>query len=121
MKLLELYINGEAGGFHNFIVVDGTHRLSLEPSFSVQSVDDMLLHAKQLIEGGGYEERLRVYDPHHKMVRGGDGIAWVTLKQLKLWTLPQGMRQPQANESVLGRALETVERALGPVAQTARS
>jgi len=121
MKQLELYINGEAGGFHNFIVVDGTHRLQLESNFSVQNVDDMLLHAKQLIEAGGYEERLRVYDPHHKMVKGGDGMAWVTLKQLKLWTLPKGMREPQVNESVLGRALNTVERALGPVVQTARS
>ncbi|MBS2006071.1 MAG: hypothetical protein JST01_03445 [Cyanobacteria bacterium SZAS TMP-1] len=106
MKTLELYINSQAGGYHSFIVVEGTRRYQLENNFSVQSVDEMLKHAEGLIESNtGYEPRLRVYDPGHKMVKGGDGITWVTQKQLRLWTMPRGMREPQPNEDILGRAL----------------
>jgi hypothetical protein len=105
MNQLELYINKEKGGFHNFIVVAGTRRFEPEVPFTSQSIDEMFLKAKEIIEAGGFVDRLRVYDPGRIMLKHGDGVSWVSLKQLGLWTLPKGQSQPVANESILGRFL----------------
>jgi hypothetical protein len=110
MNSLELYINGEKGGFHTFIEVHGSRRTKLD--FTHQDIDTMLLEAEKMIRAGGYEERLRVYDPKHRMVMGSDGISWISLKQLGLWTHPKGRVEPQPDESVLGRALDAAGRPL---------
>ena len=105
MNQLELYINKEIGGFHNFIVVSGTRRFAPEVPFTSQDIDEMFIKAKEMIDEGGFTERLRVYDHGRKMLKHGDGVSWVSLKQLRLWTLPKGQTQPEANESILGRFL----------------
>lgn len=104
MKTLELYINGEKGGFHTFLEVEGARRFALEGSFSSQSVDEMLAKAVELLDGdNGYESRLRIYDCGRKMLKSGEVTAWVTLKQLRLWTRPKGTSEPQVNEDILGK------------------
>jgi len=103
MKTLELYINGETGGFHTFIEVEGTRRFAPESSFTSQSIDEMLAKASEMLNGqNGYEPRLRIYDSGRKMLKSGEVTAWVTLKQLRLWTRPKGTGEPKVNEDILG-------------------
>lgn len=103
MKTLELYINKEPGGFHNFIAVEGTRRSAPEGNFSRTSIDEMLEEAERMLKGDSeFEGRVRVFDLGHRMIARSDGIAWVTLKQLGLWTRPRVVVEPQVNEAILG-------------------
>jgi hypothetical protein len=105
MAILELYINKTVGQPHSFIRVDGLQRSTPVGNFQSTSSDDMLARAREMLEGDeSYEPRLRIYDIGRRIVQGGDGIRWVTLAQLQLWTLPGGVREPRPDEAVLGKA-----------------
>ncbi|MBZ0188275.1 MAG: hypothetical protein K8F91_18640 [Candidatus Obscuribacterales bacterium] len=82
MKQLELYINGEAGGYHTFILQIGVNREKLD--FSSPDADAMYAEAARLIEADSLmNQQLRVLDGKRKLVKTGD--MFVPLKSLKLW------------------------------------
>lgn len=97
-KSLELYVNGEGGGYHTLISVSGVHR-EKEP-FTSPDHQEMLAEALRLLEGGGFEQRLRIIDPRNIMVKMRSGQTELTTKQLRIFvTIPGGMLAPESRES----------------------
>jgi len=113
-KLLELYINGEKGGFHTLMSVSGVHRQP-EPVTSADH-QEMLVEALRLLDGGGYEGRLRIVDPSNVMVQARDGQSTLSTKQLRMFVnMPSGgALEPDPREHSTRPADETA-RMLGRV------
>jgi len=96
-KSLELYINGEKGGYHTLISVSGVRR-EKEP-FTAQDHQQMLAEALRLLEGGGFEERLRIIDPRNIVVKTRSGQSALTTRQLRMFvTMPGGKLAPEPQE-----------------------
>lgn len=88
-KSLELYINSIVGGYHTLMVVEGLRR-EQAPCTS-NDHQEMLTEALRLLDGEGFDGRLRIFDPGNHMVRNRDGQSSLTTKQLRLFvTIPGG-------------------------------
>ena len=88
-KSLELYINSIVGGYHTLMVVEGVRRE--KAPFTSNDHQEMLTEALRLLEGEGFDGRLRIFDPGNHMVRNRDGQSSLTTKQLRLFvTIPGG-------------------------------
>lgn len=88
-KSLELYINSIVGGYHTLMVVEGVRRE--QAPFTSNDQQEMLTEALRLLEGEGFDGRLRIFDPGNHMVRNRDGQSSLTTKQLRLFvTIPGG-------------------------------
>jgi hypothetical protein len=85
MKSLEIYLNGEAGGYHTLMVVEG-HRRE-QHSFTSE--------AARLIESDKtFEKSARVIDPARKTVKNGDTrLAYSSLRHFA----PHSGKAPAAN------------------------
>ena len=60
-------------------------------SRDVAGAEDALSEALRLLEGEGFDGRLRIFDPGNHMVRNRDGQSSLTTKQLRLFvTIPGG-------------------------------
>ena len=70
-KSLELYINSIVGGYHTLMVVEGVRRE--KAPFTSNDHQEMLSEALRLLEGEGFDGRLRIFDPGNHMVRNRDG------------------------------------------------
>jgi hypothetical protein len=93
MKSLEIYLNGEAGGYHTLMVVEG-HRRE-QHSFTSQKTDEMYGEAARLIESDKtFEKSARVIDPARKTVKNGDTrLAYSSLRHFA----PHSGKAPAAN------------------------
>lgn len=88
-KSLELYINSIVGGYHTLMVVEGVRRE--QAPFTSNDHQEMLTEALRLLDGDGFDGRLRIFDPGNHMVRNRDGQSSLTTKQLRLFvTIPGG-------------------------------
>ena len=88
-KSLELYINSIVGGYHTLMVVEGVRRE--QAPFTSNDQQEMLTEALRLLEGEGFDGRLRIFDLGNHMVRNRDGQSSLTTKQLRLFvTIPGG-------------------------------
>jgi len=88
-KSLELYINSIVGGYHTLMVVEGLRRE--QAPFTSNDHQEMLTEALRLLEGEGFDGRLRIFDPGNHMVRNRDGQSSLSTKQLRLFvTIPGG-------------------------------
>ncbi len=88
-KALELYINSIVGGYHTLMVVEGLRRE--QAPFTSNDHQEMLTEALRLLDGEGFDGRLRIFDPGNHMVRNRDGQSSLTTKQLRLFvTIPGG-------------------------------
>lgn len=97
-KTLELYINGERGGYHTLMEVEGVRRE--KAPFTSNDHQAMLTEALRLLEGGGFDGQLRIFDTNNIMVRNRDGQSRLTTKQLRLFvTIPGGpLHQPDPTQ-----------------------
>jgi hypothetical protein len=87
-KSLELYINDIKGGYHTLMVVEGVRRE--KAPFTANDHQEMLAEALRLLEGEGFDGRLRIFDSGKHMVRNRDGQSWLTTKQLRLFVTTPG-------------------------------
>ncbi|MFA6211592.1 MAG: hypothetical protein WC714_19295 [Candidatus Obscuribacterales bacterium] len=112
-KALELYVNKEAGGYHTLMVVEGTRRE--KAPFTSNDHQEMLSEALRLLEGEGFDGRLRIFDVGNVMVRNRDGQSSLTTKQLRLFvTIPGGPLQPDPQQYKPGHSdSDEVARNLG--------
>lgn len=96
MCKLELYVNGEMGGFHTLIAANGVSREQVGTS---QDVDSLMKHAEALLSAkdSPYSAELRVIDPKRIKCKSGDMT--IKLSQLRIWNSPSYRGQPDAQTS----------------------
>ncbi|CAN5161585.1 hypothetical protein BH11CYA1_BH11CYA1_08030 [soil metagenome] len=110
-KSLELYVNKEPGGYHTLMVVEGMRRE--KAPFTSNDHQEMLTEALRLLEGEGFDGRLRIFDSGNVMVRNRDGQSSLTTKQLRLFvTIPGGpLQQPDPTQYERHRSTDDDESA----------
>ena len=85
MQQIEIYLNGEPGGYHTMILVTGHQREKHD--FTSQVPEQMYAKALELIDAGGHEQNVRIFDPSRKICRSGE--MRVSLKNLRIWAIPR--------------------------------
>ena len=92
MLQIELYINGEAGGYHTLFEVRGHQRTMLD--FTSTDTRAMMTEALRLIseKDSPYDGRVRVFDSGQRVFRDRNTDRYLSVGQLRLWSAPTGTR-----------------------------